>query len=324
MPQGRQGHEGRLATARQPRARLGARPTETLHPLARRVDGLSTRAFLALLHREDLRAVRAVGRALPSLTRACEAATASLRQGGRLIYVGAGTSGRLAALDAAECPPTFGVRPDRVIALVAGGPRALRQAVEGAEDDAKAGAGALARLRPTRRDTVVGVTASGDTPFVLGALRAARRQRCTCVVVAGALPPATRRVTDIQVLLETGPEVLQGSTRLKAGTAAKLALNAISTRALAASGHVLLGRMVELRPTSEKLRQRAVRIVAELARLPGRRAAALLRQAGSVKVALVMAARGTDGPGARALLRAARGDLPEVLGKKFLSAAGRG
>jgi N-acetylmuramic acid 6-phosphate etherase len=270
------------------------------------------------MHREDLRAARAVGRALPALAKACDMATASLRSGGRLIYAGAGTSGRLAALDAVECPPTFGASGSRALAVLAGGRSALWRAVEGAEDDGTAGARALRRLRPNRRDTVVGVTASGDTPFVLGALRAARRRGAATVVLCSAAPPAVCSLADVVVRLETGPELVQGSTRLKAGTAAKLALNMLSTRAFSASGHVWMGRMVELRPSSDKLRERATRIVADLTGLPRSRARFFVESGGSVKLALVMAARRTNRRGALALLRAAQGDLPQAMGENFL------
>ncbi|MHB8418522.1 MAG: N-acetylmuramic acid 6-phosphate etherase [Myxococcales bacterium] len=300
-----------------------ARRTERLHPLAQRFDGLSTRAFLDAMHREDLRAVRAVGRALPAISGACDAATESLRGGGRLIYVGAGTSGRIAALDAAECPPTFGVAPQRVVAVVAGGSRALRRAIEGAEDDDRAGAAAMRRLNVGQRDTVVGLTASGDTPFVLGALRTAGGQGAAVIVICGTATESARELADILVLLATGPEIVQGSTRLKAATAAKLALNMISTRALSKAGHVLLGRMVRLRPTSEKLRLRAARIVADLTGLPLSRAAALLARGGDVQTALIMAARGVDRRGALRALRASRGDLRTALGENFLSRADR-
>jgi N-acetylmuramic acid 6-phosphate etherase len=303
---------------------LERRPTERLHPLAERIERLSTQTFLRAMHAEDLHAVRAVGRALPDLEKAAEAATASLRAGGRLIYVGAGTSGRLAALDAAECPPTFGVSPSRVVALIAGGRRALDRAVEGAEDDAAAGARALVRLRPTPRDTVIGLTASGDTPFVAGALVAARRARTATVLICGAVPPSSRLLAGVVVRLDTGPELVQGSTRLKAGTAAKLALNMISTRAMAASGKVLRGRMVELRPTSEKLRQRSTRIVMELGDLSHSRAEALVSRGGSVKTALAMAALGVDRRQALAALKAAGGDLGLILkGGKFRRAPKR-
>ncbi len=276
------------------------------------------------MHGEDLRAVQAVGRALPALEKAAETATASLRTGGRLIYAGAGTSGRLAALDAAECPPTFGVDPGTVRALIAGGRRALDRAVEGAEDDAAAGARALTRLRPTPRDTVVGLTASGDTPFVVGALLAARRARAATVLICGSVPPSSRLLARIVVRIDTGPELIQGSTRLKAGTATKLALNMISTRALAASGRVLRGRMVELRPTSDKLRQRATRIVMELGGLSRARAEALVVEGGRVKVALVMAALGVDRRRALAALKAAGGDVGSLLeGGKFRRASKR-
>ncbi len=302
MSEGRQGHQGRLA-----RRGLAARPTERTHPLADRLERLSPGELLRAIHAEDLRAVRAVDAALPALERVVAFAVQSFHEGGRLVYVGAGTSGRIAALDAAECPPTFGTRPGEVVAVVAGGKRALSRAVEGAEDDAAAGAASLRRLRLGPRDTVVGLTASGDTPFVLGALAFARAARARTALVCGAVVPAGRRLADAVVRLDTGPEIVQGSTRLKAGTAQKLCLNALSTASLALSGRVVRGRMARLRPTSQKLRERAERAVAELARVPRGRAAALVAEGGRVDVSVAMALLGRSAAAARRALAAAGG-----------------
>jgi len=203
------------------------------------------------------------------------------------VYVGAGTSGRLGALDAAELPPTFGISPSRVRAVLAGGVRALRAAVEGAEDDDAAGAAALRRLRVDHGDLVIGLSASGRTPFVLGALREARRSGARTALVTSN-PGATAPV-DLPVVLDTGPELLAGSTRLKAGTATKMALNAVSTAALMSLGKVYAGRMVDVRPTNRKLRARALEMVVELTGLAPAAARRLLANAGgSPKVALAM------------------------------------
>ena len=221
-------------------------------------------------------AVRAVGLALPAITRLAEAAYLALQSGGRLVYVGAGTSGRLALLDAAECPPTFGSDPAQVQAVLAGGPGALVKAVEGAEDEAEAGAKAIRALRVTRDDLVIGITASGRTPFVMGALEAARKARARTGLVTSNPKAQAAKSVDLVVAVETGPELVQGSTRLKAGTATKLVLNAVSTAAFVALGHVYRGRMIALRPTNEKLKERARQIVEDLLNVTPARAKKLL------------------------------------------------
>jgi N-acetylmuramic acid 6-phosphate etherase len=234
-------------------------------------------------------ALRAVGRALPRLARAADAAARALAAGGRLVYVGAGTSGRLAALDAAECPPTFGTSPRQVIALVAGGTRALARAVEGAEDDAAAGRAAVRRARVGARDLVVGVTASGTTPFVRAALAEARARGARTAIVTSN--PAAADAADLPVVLRTGPELVAGSTRLKAASAAKMALSGLSTVAMVRLGRVRGGRMVDLVGTNEKLRRRAARIVAELGGVePAAARAALTRAGWSVRAALAAVA----------------------------------
>lgn len=231
--------------------------------------------------------MRAVARALPQLEPLAAAFAAALRGQGRVLYVGAGTSGRLGALDAAELPPTFGISPSRVRALVAGGARALRGAVEGAEDDAAAGAQAIRRARVDRGDLVIGLSASGRTPFVHGALREARRRGARTALVTSN--PGAAAPVDLRVVLDTGPELLAGSTRLKAGTATKMALNAVSTAALMSLGKVYAGRMVDVRPTNRKLRARALEMVEELTGLSAAAARRLLADAGgSPKVALAM------------------------------------
>jgi N-acetylmuramic acid 6-phosphate etherase len=237
-------------------------PTERLHPLSVDLERLPTRRVLARLHAGDEEATRAVGRALPAIARLADLAARALAGGGRLLYAGAGTSGRLAALDAAECPPTFGTDPRQVVALVAGGPRALARAVEGAEDDRAAAAAAVRRARVGPRDLVVGITASGTTPFVLAALAEARARGAATGLVTSN--PAARG-GDVRVVLRTGPELVAGSTRMKAGSATKMALSLLSTAAMLRLGRVRGGRMVDLVATNAKLRARAVRIVAELA-----------------------------------------------------------
>lgn len=217
-------------------------------------------------------------RALPSLARLVDLAVGRLGRGGRLLYAGAGTSGRLGALDAAECPPTFGVSPSRVSALVAGGARALRRAVEGAEDDDAAAAAAVRAARVGPDDLLVALTASGTTPFALAALAEARRRRAATALVTSN--PSARPAADVRVVLATGAELVAGSTRMKAGTATKMALGLLSTATFVRLGAVRRGRMIALRPASAKLRARAVRNVAELAEVSGAEARALLDRAG--------------------------------------------
>jgi N-acetylmuramic acid 6-phosphate etherase len=264
-------------------------PTERTHPASLDLDRLSAGEIVQRLHAEDEAAVRAVAGVLPQIARAAEAARDALAAAGRIIYVGAGTSGRLGALDAAECPPTFGARAEQVIALIAGGPRALRRAVEGAEDDAGEGSRQILRAGVGPNDLVIGISASASTPYVLGALRQARAAGARTVLVSCNAPAADRRAAELVIAPATGPELVAGSTRLKAGTATKLVLNAISTVAFVLLGKVYRGRMVDLRPTNQKLRARALRIVTELTELPEREARTLLvRARGSPKLAVAM------------------------------------
>jgi N-acetylmuramic acid 6-phosphate etherase len=268
--------------------------TESLHPAGADLDRLPTARLVARLHAGDREAVRAVGRAVPGIARLADAAAERLARGGRLVYAGAGTSGRLAALDAAECPPTFGVPPSRVLALVAGGPRALRRSVEGAEDDRRAGAAAVARAGVGAADLVVGISASGTTPYVLAALAAARRRGAATALVTSN--PAARPAVDARVVLATGPERIAGSTRMKAGTAAKMALGLLSSATFVRLGAVRGGRMIALRPASEKLRRRAVRNVAALGGVSAAAARRLLAEAAWDVGRALAAARGRVRP----------------------------
>jgi N-acetylmuramic acid 6-phosphate etherase len=270
----------------------GLPATERIHPQSKGLEALPLRRALAVLHAGDLAAARAVGRALPALARAAAAAAAALARGGRLVYVGAGTSGRLGALDAAECPPTFGLAPGRVLALVAGGARALQRAVEGAEDDARAARRAVVRARVGADDLVVGISASGTTPFVSAAMAEASRRGARTVLLTSN--PAARAPGALRVVLATGPELVAGSTRLKAGSAAKMALSLLSTGAMLRLGKVRDGRMIDLVATNAKLRRRAVRIVMELGGLGERAAAAALKRARwSVRAALAGSGSGS-------------------------------
>src|SRR5213592_5292351 len=238
------------------------------------------------MNREDRRAVLAVARVRRQIATAVETIVAALRRRGRLFFVGAGTSGRLGVLEAAECPPTFGTPPRLVQAIIAGGPAAVFRSREGAEDDTRAAARAVgARVRPG--DAVVGVSASGVTPFVRAALAAARRRGARTVLVACNPTTARGSRADVVVAPATGPEVLAGSTRLKAGTATKLVLNTLTTATFVRLGKVYGNRMVDLRPRSAKLRARALGLVREIGGVSQRQAARLVEGAsGSAKLAI--------------------------------------
>lgn len=232
--------------------------------------------------------MHAVGLVLDQISALAELAASVLRTGGRVFYVGAGTSGRLGVLDAAEIPPTFGTPPEHFQALIAGGSKAIFRAIEGAEDNEHAGGKAVAKLA-RKGDLVIGISASATTPFVRGALTRARKNKAHTALVTCNPASADRKLADLFVLPDTGPELIAGSTRLKAGTATKLVLNAVSTAAMVALGKVYRGRMVDLRPTNEKLRTRSQRIVQELTGLSEANAKKLLVKAGgSPKVALAM------------------------------------
>jgi len=290
------------------RIRFDRLPTERPNPRSRALDRLAPAAIARLMNRADQDALRAVGRAAPSIGRVVEAIVECLADGGRLIFVGAGTSGRLGVIEAAECPPTFNTSPRQVQAVMAGGRGAVFRSGEGSEDDARAGARAIKR-RARRGDAVVGIAASGVTPFVRAALAEARtRGALTVLVTCNPAPP--RGSARLVIALRVGPEVLAGSTRLKAGTATKLALNTITTAAFTRLGKVYGNRMVDLQPKSAKLRARAERLVAELGRVSRSHARRLLVEAGgSAKVAIVMARRGESAVSARRRLSAARGFL---------------
>ena len=293
------------------RVRYERLATERVDPRSADLDRLSPLRIARLMNRADRRAVHAVGRAAPAIARAIELIVRALSRGGRLVFVGAGTSGRLGVIEAAECPPTFDTPPALVQAVIAGGRGAVFRSVEGAEDDGSAGARQMRRVRAG--DAVVGIAASGVTPFVHGALGEARRRGAGTVLVT-CNPDVPRRSARIVIALADGPEVLTGSTRLKAGTATKLALNTLTTGAFAGLGKVHGNRMVDLRPRSAKLRARARRLVAELGGVKEREAARLLDEsAGSAKLAIAMARLGLSAGAARRRLRAAGGSLRRAL-----------
>lgn len=249
---------------------------------------IDTLAYVTAIHEADLEAVRAVGRVLPEVAHAAEAIAACLDAGGKWINAGAGTSGRLGVLDASELPPTFGVAPRLVTGLIAGGSEALVNAVEGAEDDEAQGAEDMKLAGVTSRDVVLGIAASGATPWVAGALRWGKGIGALTVALVGAPHSRLASIADLAIVVETGPEVLRGSSRMKAGTAQKLVLNMLSTAVMARRGLVYRGEMIAMRPTNVKLKRRAVDIVGRVLALPPEPAARLLDKAGwELPVALV-------------------------------------
>ncbi len=287
--------------------------TESVNPQTRGLDALSTSALVALLVARQRAAFDAVEGAAPSIVRAVEAIAERLRAGGSLHYAGAGSSGRLATLDAAECPPTFGTSPALVRAHIAGGSAALVRAVEGAEDDGSAGE-REARAEVKAGDAVVGISASGGAAWVVAWVRTARELGAATIALTSDGGSDLAAAAEIAILLETGAEPIAGSTRLVAGTAAKLVLNAISTASMVRLGKVYDNLMVDVVATNAKLRARALRLVGTLANVDRAEAATLLDAAGgSVKVAVVMSRRRSDAETARTLLARERGFLRNLL-----------
>lgn len=290
--------------------------TEQRNPGSQRLDELSVDSIVHLMNDQDRRVPEAIAEALPQIEAAVEVLVETWRSGGRWIYVGAGTSGRIAALDAAECPPTFGVSPDRVKAMFAGGEDAATKAIEGAEDDRNAAVQDLKALEVIPKDAVVGLAASGRTPYVVEAVRYASAVGCATVGICNNPDSELSQAAKIGIEIVTGPEVLTGSTRLKAGTSQKLVLNMLSTAAFTRLGKVYENFMVDVQATNEKLRGRARRIVCEITGVAEERAGELLGDAdGSVKVTIVMAKAEVSADEARALLEAADGNIRRALGE---------
>lgn len=270
--------------------------------------------YLATIHEADLEAVRAVGRVLPDVAQAVEAIAGRLEAGGKWINVGAGTSGRLGILDASELPPTFGVAPRLVTGLIAGGSEALASAVEGAEDDEAQGAEDVKLAGVTARDVVLGIAASGATPYVAGALRWGKGIGALAVALVCTPHSRLASIADLAIFVETGPEVLRGSSRMKAGTAQKLVLNLLSTAVFAKRGLVYRGEMVAMRPTNVKLKRRAIDIVGRVLALPPEPAERLLDKAGwELPVALVSEKWGLSVEKAAEWLAARDGNVARAL-----------
>ena len=294
---------------------LGTLATETRNERTAGLDGMPVTDLLAAMNDEDQGVALAVRRALPRIAEAVTAVEAALRRGGRLIYLGAGTSGRIGLLDAVECPPTFGTAPDQVMGLLAGGPGAFITAVEGAEDDAE---GAVADLRAaglTAADVLVGLAASGRTPYVVGGLRYAREVGAATVSVACNAGAEVSRHADVAIEVVTGAEVLTGSTRLKAGTAEKLVCNMLSTATMVRLGKVYGNLMVDMRATNAKLADRARRIVVQATGAGTEDAQRALAEAGGhVKTAIVMLLAGLTVEEAAEALRRGDGRIRSALG----------
>jgi N-acetylmuramic acid 6-phosphate etherase len=286
--------------------------TEAMNPRSERLDRLGIARVVALMQSEDRRVLAALRRAQPAIVRAAAEFAATFRAGGTCFLFGAGTSGRLAVIEAAELPPTFGTDPKRVRAVIAGGRGAVFRAREGAEDNYEDGVRRAGSAR--RGDLVIGVSASSVTAFVRGALDRAKERGARTTLVTASRSPDIEEVADILVRLDTGPEVVAGSTRLKAGTATKIALNQITTAAFASAGKVFGPWMVDLRAGSAKLKDRALRIVAAATGGTPRKARGLLSRAnGEVKTAIVMGRSGVSAVRARQRLEETKGDLRVAL-----------
>jgi len=299
-----------------PSQRKERRRTEHRNPASKNLDRMTAIEIVRLMNHEDRKVAAAVARVLPAIARAADAIVKAIRSGGRLIYVGAGSSGRMAVLDAAECPPTFGTSPLLVQALIAGGRPAVTGAVEGAEDSAENAQRDLRAKKLTRHDIVVGITASGTTPYVLAALQHARRLGAASVAITVNPRTPVARLAKILIATEVGPEVLTGSTRLKAGTAQKMVLNMLSTAAMARLGHVYENLMIDVKASNQKVSDRIVRILAEASGKSLSASEHALRQAGhNMRIALIMLKHGVDAQGAKKKLAAAKGNLHEALDK---------
>jgi N-acetylmuramic acid 6-phosphate etherase len=294
--------------------RSAARTTERTNPASADLDKLDAAGILAVIQKQDASVPRTVRREIPNIAKAVDAAVKGLRRGGRLIYVGAGTSGRIAMLDAAECPPTFGTPPEMVQAIIAGRSRALTHAVEGAEDDGPQARRDLASKKIGARDVVVGIAASGRTPYTVEALRYAKSRRATTVAITSNPGSLLAQIAHIAVVPQTGPEVIAGSTRMKAALAQKMVLHMISTATMTLLGNVYRNYMVGVRPTNEKLWQRACSMIEEITGAEPRAAEQALRTSRkNVKVAVAMLHGGMDRRSAEKLLTRHKGDLRKVM-----------
>ena len=288
--------------------------TEQINPNSQNLDQLNTVELVTLFNNEDAQTLTAISQAKLELAQAIDAASVALSKGGRLFYVGAGTSGRLGVLDAAECPPTFCTDPDMVQGIIAGGAAALIRSSENLEDSSQDGGEAIAQRKITEKDVVVGISAGGTTPYVHGALNAAKQRGATTVAMSCVPAEQVLIIVDIDIRLLTGPEILAGSTRLKAGTVTKMALNILSTGVMVKLGKVYGNRMIDVSVTNSKLYDRALRILEELTELSRQEAAQLLDRSGKrVKLALLMHWTGLDPEAGQSLLDNHHGNLRVAL-----------
>jgi len=288
--------------------------TEQPNPNTTQIDTLSTEDIITTINREDAKVALAVEKAIPQIADAVDAIAQALRKGGRLIYIGAGTSGRLGILDAVECVPTFSTPPHLVQGLIAGGEKALITAVEGAEDHPEDGKSDLIDLELTEKDIVCGIAASGRTPYVIGALDYAQSIGTKTIALACNVPSPILEIADISIGVEVGPEVITGSTRMKSGTAQKMVLNMLSTGTMIKLGKVYGNLMVDVKVTNQKLAERARRLVMKIADVDESTATTLLEQSDNeVKTAIVMHIREVTALKARELLHSANGQLGEVI-----------
>lgn len=288
--------------------------TESVNPAYARVDTMSVAELAEVMNRADASVAGAVHDALPAIVAAIEAAAERMQAGGRLVYVGAGTAGRIGVVDASECPPTFSTPPEQVFAIMAGGPDAVVRPTEGAEDDADAGADAVDEARIGPLDTVVGIASSGRTPYVLGAIARARELGALTVGLSCNTRTRLSATAELAIEIDLGPEVISGSTRLKAGTAQKMVLNMVSTIVMVRLGKTYGNLMVDLKATNHKLRERATRMVELIAQVPRERAAAVLASVDfDVKLASLMLIASADRDTAASLLTAAGGRLRTAL-----------
>ena len=288
--------------------------TEQRNPNSMHVDSLSALEIVQLMNEEDKQVPLAIEKCLPQIAQAVERIVAAFQQGGRLVYIGAGTSGRLGVLDASECPPTFGVSPEMVKGIIAGGERALRHPIEGAEDSKTHAVVDLQTIQFSSKDVLVGIAASGRTPYVIGALEYAKRLGSVTVSIASNPNSAMANIVDIAIDTVVGPEVLTGSSRLKSGTAQKLVLNMLTTASMILMGKCYQNLMVDVQASNEKLKARAIRIVMQATDCDKALAEETLKQADqNAKLAIMMILSGLDRAQAEALLEKHQGKLQLAL-----------
>lgn len=288
--------------------------TEQVNPNSQNLDQLTSLELVELFNQEDYKTLEAIAQAKEALAQAIDLTSASLQKGGRLFYIGAGTSGRLGVLDAAECPPTFCTPPEMVQGIIAGGAGALIRSSEDLEDKSEDGASAIAQRHITELDVVVGITAGGTTPYVLGALQAAKQRGATTIYISCVPVEQVKVEADVDIRLIVGAEILAGSTRLKAGTVTKMALNIISTGVMVKLGKVYGNRMIDVAVTNRKLHDRALRILEDLTNLNRQEAGYLLeKSARRVKLALLMHWSDLDATEGDRLLKENQGDLRQAL-----------